>query len=129
MIDEKLKERLRSATVEALLEIRAAYLSTPQANALKHYELIETRMRSAARMTSNPEEWATMMARMLQLPAPSSRYSAALLALTHLAHENKCASEWLDLIEREYSFLLVLMRKIVEERREARAAEKEGAVA
>ena len=112
------KERLRTLTVEVLLEIRRAYLSTSQCNVLKHWDMMQDRARSAARMSSGPEEWATTVARSLRLDAPSSRYSSALLELTHAVREMACESEWLDLVEREYQFLMVMTRRCAEQRKE-----------
>lgn len=122
MIDESTKERLRTLTVEVVLEMRAAYLRTSGVNILKHWDQIQERMRSAAKMTAGPEEWATAMARSLRLDAPSSRYSEALLALTHDVHEASCAGEWLDLLEREYAFLVVMARSCADKRKADAAA-------
>ena len=121
MLNRDDKERLRTITVEVLLEVRRAYLQTSQVNILKHWDMLQDRMRSSARMSSSPEEWATNVARSLRLDAPSSRYSAAVLELTHAVHEAQCASEWLDLVEREYAFLMVMCRRIAEQRKEEAA--------
>jgi hypothetical protein len=42
--------------------------------------------------------------------------------------EAGCASEWLELLERESSFLMVMTRKIAEERKGAKNAIREQAV-
>ena len=121
MLDEIAKEKLRSLTVELLLEVRAAYLSTPHANALKHWDMIQDRIRLAARTTTGAEEWATSIARALQLGAPRASYSAALMALTHEVHERRAASSFLDLVDSEWGFLMALARSIAEQRKAASA--------
>lgn len=40
------------------------------------------------------------------------------MALTGEVTERKCAPEFLDLIESEYTFLVVMTRSIVEQRKE-----------
>ena len=59
------------------------------------------------------------MARTLRLDAPSSRYSEVLLALTSDVRERGCESDWLDLVEREYAYLMVLARAISDRRKAA----------
>jgi hypothetical protein len=125
MIEKKAKERLQSLTVEVILEMRRAYLQTSTPNILKHWDLLQNRMLAAARTTSGPEEWATSVARGLHLEAASSSYSRCLLELTHAVHEQDVAREWLDLIESEHAFLIVMTRRIAEERKEQALAEKE----
>jgi hypothetical protein len=122
MLDESVLENLRNLTIDLVLEVRAAYLATPAANALKHWDQIQDRLRIGARTTSSPEEWATFMARSLRLPAPSARYSESLLALTHEVHERRCALAWLDLLEAEYGYVMAAARALAERRKEARAA-------
>lgn len=121
MLDEKTLEKLRTLTVEVLLTVRAAYLAAG-GNPLKHYDQIENRMRSAARRSQTPEEWTTALYRGLQLPAPSSSGSRALVDLAAFVAEQRCAVAWLDLIEREHGYLMAMMRLCAEQRREAPAA-------
>lgn len=118
-MDEKQKERLRSLIVEFLLEVRAAYLRAG-GSPLKHWDQMQNRMRSAARRTSSPAEWATQLLRGLQLPAPSSLASQALLDLDGYVREAGVGRAWLALIELEYGLLMALTRKCAEQRREAR---------
>ena len=120
MLSPSAKERLRTLTVEALLEVRRAYLQTSQANVLKHWNLLQDRALASARMASGPEEWASLVAKALKLDAPSSSYSRSLLELTHAVHEMQCAPEWLDLVERETAFLMVMTRRIAEQRADER---------
>lgn len=63
-----------------------------------------------------------MMSRSLRLEAFNSGCSSAVLELTHAVHERKCASEWLDMVEREAAFLMAMTRRIVEQRKEAENA-------
>lgn len=121
MLTETQKERLRTMTVELLLDLRAQYLRTPGCNVLKHWDQLTTRMRTCAAMTANPDEWATLMLRKLQVPSPSRRSSDSLMSLSHAVRELGAASEWLDLIEREHGFLIASARQISEQRRDAAA--------
>lgn len=120
MLSDAEKERLRTLTVEVLLAIRAEYLRTPGVNVLKHWEMLTTRMRGAARTTATPEEWATTLARKLLIPVLSSSASSSVVDLVHFVTEHRCAPEFLDLIDREHGYLIAMARLISEKRREAR---------
>ena len=124
MLSEPEKEKLRSATVEMLLEMRTAYLRTAGANVLKHWDMLQARMRSAARTSSNVEEWATDMSRSLRLDAPSASYSETLRNLADRAREHGGA--FLDLIDSEYGYILAMARAVAEQRKEARDVRNEG---
>lgn len=120
MISEAKKEKLRTLTVELMLEMRQAYLRTPGANQLKNWEILQSRMRGAARTTASPEEWASKIQVGLQVPSINNSYSKALIDLVHLTSEDNCQPEWLDLIEREHGLLIAMARLIVEERKAAK---------
>lgn len=124
MLDEKSKERLRTLTVEVLLALRAEYLRTPSANALKNWDLLQSRMRGAARTCATPEEWATTIARKLQIGAMSPSSARCLTDLVHVVTEQRCAAAWLDLVERETGYLMAMARLCAEQRKEARDAPK-----
>jgi hypothetical protein len=123
MIDARQKERLVTLTVESLLTLRSAYLRTGQANALKHWDILQSRARAAARTTASPEEWATKLQRDLQIPSLSSLASSVLVELVHVVTELGARSEWLDLIEREHGYLIALARLTAEKRKEERDAD------
>lgn len=125
MLDEKIKERLRSLTVEILLALRSEYFKTGQANALKNWDILQSRMRSASRTCQAPEEWATHIARNLQIGALGLDSSRCLTCLSDYVREAGCAREWLDLTERETGHLMALCRLAAEQRKEAREAAKE----
>jgi hypothetical protein len=117
-LQESEKEKLRTETVEVLLSIRAAYLAQG-ANALKHWTQLSDRMRGAVRTSESPEEWYTTMLRTLQIrAAPSLLSSTCLLELADHVRELGAASEWLDMVEREYGLLIAMARKTAEERRD-----------
>lgn len=126
-LDEAAKEKLRTLTVEVLLDVRAAYLKTPGCSVLKHWDQLQDRMRAAARTSASPEEWATALCRTLQLGAPSPANCRSLVDLVHEVTERQCRREWLDIVEREYGYLMALARKSAEARREAREQEEIGA--
>lgn len=122
MLSEEAKERLRTLTVEMILDVRAAYLRTSQVNVLKHWEMIQDRIRLASRTASSAEEWCTTLARSLQIGAPSPRYSETMMALTHEVREQRAASAWLDLVGNEWGFLMAMARQISERRSDERKA-------
>lgn len=117
------QERLRTLTVEVMLALRAAYLGSPGANALKHWDLLRTRLLSAVRTSQTPEEWVTSMCRRLQLPTLNSSASSAVADLADHVRERGNASDWLSLVEREHGYLMALTRRAAEQRREAREKE------
>lgn len=125
MLDEKQKEALRTLTMEVLLDLRASYLGTSQANALKNWDLLQDRMRAAARTSSSPEEWATAICRGLQLPALNNSASRDLTNLVQKVAELDARGAWLDLIEAEHGYLIALARLTAEGRKEAREAAAE----
>ena len=118
-MNEDDKERLRTLTVEAILELRSAYLGTPGCNVLKHWDQIQDRMRAAARSSETPEEWLTTMTRTLQLGAAKPVSSRWFRDLTDFVRERKAAREWLDLLEREFGYLIAVARGVAEQRRES----------
>ena len=118
-LSEEQAERLRTKTVELLLDLRAEYLRTPQANALKHWELLQTRMLRGVRIAASVDEWETVMRRALQLGAPSLRSSTSLVDLSGAVREAGAQREWLDLVTREYGLILAMARLASEKRREA----------
>lgn len=123
MLSEDEKERLRNKTVEVLLELRSMYLQQPHKSILKHWEMLQDRMRAAARTTSNPEEWATDMVRSLKAGSASSHFSTALRSLADDVRERKAAREWLQLVEDEWGYLMAVARGVSESRKEAKEAE------
>ena len=119
-MQEDQRERLRSLTVELLLALRAEYLGTPQANVLKHWDLLHTRLRGAARTSETPEELATSMQRRLQIVNLGKGSCRALADLADYVREHSCATAWLDLLDREHGYVMALTRLAAEKRREAR---------
>ena len=113
------KERLRTLTVEVLLELRSAYLRTPGCNVLKHWDQMQDRMRAAARASASPEEWLTTMTRTLQLGAPQAGSSRCFRDLADFVRDKGGAREWLDLLEREFGYLIAVARGVAEQRKEA----------
>jgi hypothetical protein len=123
MLSKERKERLRNETVDLLLEMRAAYLAGGSPNVLHHWDIMQSRMRIAARSTSSVEEWATSMSRALQLQAPSVSYSVSLRALADDVREVRAARDFLQLVEDEYGYLMALARGIAEQRKATKEAE------
>lgn len=132
-LTEEQKERLRTATVEFLLEVRRAYLMAG-ASPLKHWDQIQSRMLSAARRSATADEWTTAVLRGLQLPALGGQRrggnsaSRALIDLTSTVREFDAAGEWLDLVQREYGLLMALTREAAEKRAAERMDQETGEV-
>ena len=119
-LQESQREKLRTLTVEFLLTARAAYLATPQSNALKHWEILQNRVLSAARRSATADEWTTSVLRGLQVPSLSSSGSSSLQELCAVVREYGAATEWLDLIQRETGLLFAMARLAAEARKAAR---------
>lgn len=117
-MDEQAMELLRSLTVEAMLELRASYLRTPGCNVLKHWDQLTDRLRAAARSSASPEEWVTTMMRTLQLGAPREGSASRYRDLADFVRERDAASAWLDLLEREYGYIMAVARGVAEQRKE-----------
>jgi len=116
-LDEDMKERLRTLTVEVLLDARAAYLAGG-ANPLSHWDQLQARARSAARTSTCPEEWITGIRRRLALKeAPTLAGSRSARELADRVRDGRCAREWLDLVEAEHGYLIAVAQGIAEERR------------
>lgn len=118
-LDDAQLEKLRTKTVDLLLDLRAEYLAMPQANALKHWDLLKTRLLRAVQCAMSVDEWETMMRRSLQLGCPSKNSSRSLLDLSGTARELGASRVWLELVEREWGLLLAMARLASEKRREA----------
>lgn len=118
-LNDEQKETLRNLTVELLLDLRAAYLQTPGCNVLKHWTTLQDRMRSAARTCESPEEWVTTMIRTLQLHAATESSSRSSRDLADAVRELGAAHAWLDLVEREFGYLIASARGLADQRKEA----------
>lgn len=116
------RDRLVDATVGVIDQVRSAYLGTPGASVLRHWDQIQDRVRMSARTSTTPEEWATSLCRSLKLPAPDSYLSASISTLTTTVDEVGDARAWLDLVEREYAHMMALARLRAETRSETRRA-------
>ena len=122
MLSEDQAEKLRTKTVETLLAVRAAYLAGPTPNAMKHWEILQNRMRTAARTTATPEQWITSLCRGMQIQSLSSSTSSAVVDLVAYVAEQRCSRDWLRLVETESAYLMALTRLSAEKRKEARNA-------
>lgn len=114
------RDRLVEATVSVIGQMRGAYLGTPGASVLRHWDQIQDRLRAASRTSSTPEEWVTSLSRSLKLPAPDRWLSDSIFELTSLVAALSAARDWLDLVEREHAYLMSLVRL----RAEIRAAKR-----
>lgn len=119
MLSKEQKEKLRTLTVEVVLEVRTAYLRSAQPNIMKHWTIIQDRMRSAATTTAGTDEWITSVMRALKLDAPSRPLTTAILELTHYVYELGADSDFLRMVENEFTMVMAIARNTVEKKKEA----------
>lgn len=126
MLDEAKREALVAATVAFLAQVRATYLRTPGASPLKHWDVLQERVRMAGRTSSNVREWSTTLARVLRLPAPGSSLSVSLSALEDAVRAAGGDAPWLEMLDREYAYVLAELRLWCDQKRDAREAAQGG---
>lgn len=102
-------DKVRQHTVAVVLGMRAEFLSAG-ANPLKHWDQILDRMRAATRMSTSVQEWTTAVARGLQLGSGSSLRNTDQIKLAETVEANGGARFWLDMLEREYGYIIALAR-------------------
>lgn len=102
-------EVARKITVEVVLEMKSAYIRAG-ANPLKHMTQIQDRMRAAARTTTSVREWTTEMVRRLNIGAPGRSLCSAMDELHSHVGETIGQAAWLDLVEREFGFLIAMTK-------------------
>jgi hypothetical protein len=120
MLRDADRDRLIEATVNALDQVRSAYLGTPNVNVLRHWDQIGSRVWMAARTSTSAEEFLSCLARKLKLPPPDNYLSASMIELTSLVQALHATRDWLDLVEREHAHLMALTRVKAEARAAAR---------
>lgn len=128
-LEKSVKERLRTLTVETILDLRSEYLRTPGCSVLKHWDQLSDRVRASARTSATPEQWYTAMRRGLQLSSPSKASSSSSFELIAYVNDAGLDGPWLALVESEWGYLMSIARKISDERREAKQAEDDAVVA
>lgn len=116
------KERLRTLLVEMLLDLRWAYSNTTGFNRLEQWTILLNRMENAAKSSGNADEWATRVARSLQIAQLGSSACSTLLELSSFVRERNAWRDMRHLIIRERGLLEALGRRLHEERRDARNA-------
>lgn len=121
-MDNDLREKLRSETIELLLAVRSQYL-TAGASPLKHWDQLQSRLRSAARTSTSVPEWITALARSLGLPAPTKRRSLATDKLERTVATHGCAPQWLDMLEDEHGYLIAKCQLMADQRKHEREAD------
>lgn len=119
-------ERLRTLLVEMLLAFRREYLQTTGAKVLEHWRIILDRMVVAANCTRNADEWATKVARSLQVQQLGSSTCSRLLELSNWVRERDAWPDMRRLIDKERGLLEALGRRAAEEAK-ARREEEAGA--
>ena len=98
MLNEEQKGKPKKQDRRSVACLRSAYFRTASPNVLKHWDMLQDRMRAAARTTTSPEEWVTEIARRWQLGAQLD-CSTALRALADEVRERGASREWLDMVE------------------------------
>lgn len=122
-LTEDQKEKLRTLTVEILIDLRRQAQRAGW-NPLDLWDQLAIRARAATNTSQNPAEWTSEMLRKLRLSAPSRDSSASLTDLSATAREWGAETAWLDLLAREHSLLIAHARKIHEDRQAAALAAK-----
>lgn len=122
---EQKLERLRTFLVEMLMAFRREYLQTSGVNRLEHWRILLDRMQAAARSSRNVDEWATQVAKSLQIQQLGKFACSTLLELSGFVREQDMWPDARRLIDRERGLLEAMGRKIAEERKEAREAAEE----
>ncbi len=123
-LDRGTAERLRTLTMEFLLDVRALYLREyARTVAKRHWDHLATAIRIATRTAEGPEEWATIVCRQLRLPSLTSSGSRGLLDLTEYVRERDLTEAWFELLSRESGHVMALARATSDARKEARDVE------
>lgn len=118
-LSDEVADKLRTATVEVLLEIRRAYLQSPGANRMKNWDQLESRM-DMALGTKTIGAWVTAMRDGLQIvSAASVEASRCFLDLAGEVHERDVFKAWKRMVKAERSWLIAKARLIAEQRKEA----------
>ena len=131
-LPEQDKERLRTRTVEVVLALRAAYLAEHGGSvALEHWNHLQTRMKSASKRASGPEDWASDICRRLRIPSLSVSSSRCLVDLASAVRDIDAIDEWFALLAKETPYIIALARLSAEAAKDAkeaaRAAKEEAA--
>jgi hypothetical protein len=119
-LPEQKKRILEDLVVELLLAIRAEYMATSQANVMKHWTLIQDRVRASARTTATAEEFVTWLRRGLRLDAPSKDSSRCSTALVSEVRDETDGRAFVELVEARHAYLLARTRVAAEERKIAK---------
>lgn len=112
-------ETLLSLTVDALLDLRAAFLKTG-VNAITHWTQLETRMRSAERRAQDPEEWFTLMLKGLRIEGASLNSCRSSVELAKFVDSQARNRAWHELLERRWGMVMATARLTAEQRKEAK---------
>lgn len=116
-LTEDEREALVVATVDVVMECRRMALMNG-ANPLKLWDQLTSRLRASARTTDRPEAWSSKFMRDLQLNAPSKELSLAIQSLAQTVGAN--AAAWLDLLDREFGYVIARARLEAERRKGVR---------
>jgi hypothetical protein len=124
-LDRETADKLRTLTMEFMLDVRAIYLREyARTVAKKHWDHMATALRIATRTAAGPEEWATIVTRQLRLPSLTSSGSQGLLDLTEYVHERGLTEAWFDMLTRESGHVMALARATSDARKTQRNEEE-----
>lgn len=122
-MDTQHEKTLETMVVDWILAMRREVLASGT-SALKHWRLIQDRMRAAARRTASPSEFIETTRRGLCLPSPSADSSVCSDALVQECRDPETGfrgAEFCAWIERRLSTLIAMARVRVEDAKAARA--------
>lgn len=123
-------ETVRGHLVAVILAVRRQYLAGG-GGALKHWEQLQTRLRSAAMTTGSVQELVSSFLRGMRIEAPDKRTSLTAhdlmlcLAAHSSAHQLIDDDDVLDLIEREIGLLIAMARVRAGEKQAEQSAAQE----
>lgn len=122
MTKEQIMEDIRNRTVTLILAARATFLGLPGTSALTHWSRLSDRLRAATRQSSEPREWCTRFLKGLGIVTPEESLSEAIDSVVTTVRNHRLEADWMEMLDREWGYLMALARVQAQERREAREA-------
>jgi hypothetical protein len=121
---EQEKDGLRAITVDVLDHV-ARLAIRHGVKPMKLWDMVQTRMRSAARRSGNAEQWCSHLLRGMLVTTPDAAASYAIDSLVAAVGPDAIVRrEWLQLIQLEGTYLLARLRVRREDKKAAYAAQQ-----
>jgi hypothetical protein len=117
------KQNLKELTINLLLALRADLLAAG-ANALSHWEQLQTRLERACKTADTIDVWFSVLTRSLAIPTPSRSSVGAFNLLSAQTTALECDGDWIAEMQRTVPALIALTRVRAEDRKAAAAARR-----